>query len=207
VTLVVGLTGGIGSGKSAVADAFAALGIAVTDTDRIAHATTAPGAPGLDAVLAAFGPEYRRPDGALDRDRLRRKVFADPEARALLERIVHPLIGEATRREVEAWTSPYGILVVPLLLERGGLKGLVQRVLVVDCPEEEQVRRVTARSGLGAAEVHAIMATQSTRSARLAAADDVIDNAGPLAAIAPQVAALDRRYRVLAASTAQVGAE
>jgi dephospho-CoA kinase len=207
VTLVVGLTGGIGSGKSAVADAFAALGVAVTDTDRIAHATTAPGSPGLDAVLAAFGPEYRKPDGTLDRDRLRGRVFADPEARALLERIVHPLIGEAARREVAGWKSPYGILVVPLLLERGGLKGLVQRVLVVDCPEEEQLRRVMARSGLAAAEVHAIMATQSTRSARLAAADDVIDNAGPLAALAPQVAALDRRYRALAASTAQVGAE
>jgi dephospho-CoA kinase len=207
VTLVVGLTGGIGSGKSAVADAFAALGVAVTDTDRIAHATTAPGSPGLDAVLAAFGPEYRKPDGTLDRDRLRSRVFADPQARALLERIVHPLIGEAARREVVGWKSPYGILVVPLLLERGGLKGLVQRVLVVDCPEEEQLRRVMARSGLAAAEVHAIMATQSTRSARLAAADDVIDNAGPLAALAPQVAALDRRYRALAASTAQVGAE
>jgi dephospho-CoA kinase len=207
VTLVVGLTGGIGSGKTAVADAFAALGVAVTDTDRIAHATTAPGSPGLDAVLAAFGPEYRKPDGTLDRGRLRERVFADPEARALLERIVHPLIGEAARREVAGWKSPYGILVVPLLLERGGLKSLVQRVLVVDCPEEEQLRRVMARSGLAAAEVHAIMATQSTRSARLAAADDVIDNAGPLAALVPQVAALDRRYRALAASTAQVGAE
>jgi len=207
VTLVVGLTGGIGSGKSAVADAFAALGIAVTDTDRIAHATTAPGAPGLDAVLAAFGPEYRRADGTLDRDRLRRRVFADVSARAELEGILHPLIREATRREVAQWTSPYGILVVPLLLERGGLKGVVQRVLVVDCPEDEQIRRVMARNGLSATEVRAIMATQSTRSARLAAADDVVDNAGSPAAIAPQVAALDRRYRALAASMAQVGAE
>jgi dephospho-CoA kinase len=207
VTLVVGLTGGIGSGKSAVADAFAALGIAVTDTDRIAHATTVPGAPGLDAVLAAFGPEYRKADGTLDRDRLRRRVFADASARAELEGILHPLIREATRREVAQWTSPYGILVVPLLLERGGLKGVVQRVLVVDCPEDEQVRRVMARSGLSATEVREIMATQSTRSARLAAADDVIDNAGSPEGIAPQVAVLDRRYRALAASMAQVGAE
>ena len=207
MTLVVGLTGGIGSGKSAVADAFAALGIAVTDTDRLAHALTAPGAPGLDALLAAFGPEYRKEDGTLDRDRLRRRVFADPEARARLERILHPLIGDAARREVTRWTSPYGILVVPLLLERGGLADLVHRVLVVDCPEDEQVRRVVARSGLAALEVRAIMATQLARSARLAAADDVVDNAGPLAAIAPQVATLDRRYRALAASGARVGAE
>jgi len=207
VTLVVGLTGGIGSGKSAVADAFAALGIAVTDTDRLAHALTAPGARGFDAVLAAFGPEYRRDDGALDRDRLRRRVFADPEARARLERLLHPLIGDAARREVACWTSPYGILVVPLLLERGGLADLVRRVLVVDCPEDEQVRRVMARSGLPAPEVRAIMATQLSRSARLAAADDVVDNAGPPAAIASQVAALDRRYRALAASGARVGAE
>jgi dephospho-CoA kinase len=202
VTLVVGLTGGIGSGKSAVADAFAALGVPVTDTDRLAHAVTAPGAPGLAAVVAAFGPEYRKADGTLDRDRLRRKVFADAAARAELERILHPLIGAAARREVERWDGPYGILVVPLLLERGGLRDLVGRVLVVDCPEDEQVRRVVARSGLPAAEVRAIMATQLPRAARLAVADDVIDNAGPPAAIAPQVAALDRRYRAQAGATA-----
>ena len=207
MTLVVGLTGGIGSGKSAVAEAFAALGIGVTDTDRLAHAVTARGEPGLAAVLAAFGPEFRKHDGSLDRDRLRRHVFADPDARVRLERILHPLIAAAARREVALWRSPYGILVVPLLLERGGLADLVRRVLVVDCPEDEQVRRVMARSGLPAPEVRAIMATQLSRSARLAAADDVVDNAGPPAAIAPQVAALDRRYRALAASGARVGAE
>jgi dephospho-CoA kinase len=202
VTLVVGLTGGIGSGKSAVADAFAALGADVTDTDRLAHAVTAPGEPGHAGVLAAFGPAYARPDGSLDRARLRERVFADADARARLEAILHPLIRAAAAREVAAWTSPYGLLVVPLLLERGGHKDRVQRVLVVDCPEAVQVRRVMARSGLSEAAVRAIMAAQLTRAERRARADDVLDNSGPLAAIAPQVAALDRRYRALAAAPA-----
>lgn len=199
MTLVIGLTGGIGSGKSAVAEAFAALGADVTDTDRLAHALTEPGQPGLAGILAEFGPAFRRADGTLDRARLRDRVFADDDARARLEAILHPLIRTAARREVALWRGPYGLLVVPLLLERGGLAGVVARVLVVDCDEDEQVRRVVARNGLAAADVRAIMATQLPRAARLAQADDVLDNSGPLAAIAPQVAELDRRYRVLAA--------
>jgi dephospho-CoA kinase len=203
VTFAIGLTGGIGSGKSAVAEAFAALGVDVTDTDQLAHALTQRGEPGHAAVLEEFGPAFVDSDGALDRGRLRRLVFDDHAARARLEAILHPLIRDAARREVAHWRSPYGVLVVPLLLERGGLAGVVARVLVVDCPEEEQVRRVVARSGLTAAEVRAIMATQLPRAARLAHADDILDNAGPLAAIAPQVAALDRRYRELAARAAE----
>jgi dephospho-CoA kinase len=202
VALVVGLTGGIGSGKSAVADAFAALGADVTDTDRLAHAVTAPGEPGHAGVLRAFGPAYALPDGALDRAKLRERVFADAAARAVLEGILHPLIRAAAAREVAAWTSAYGLLVVPLLFERGGHKGLVRRVLVVDCPEETQLRRVMARSSLTEAAVRAIMATQLPRAERLARADDVLDNSGPVAAIAPQVALLDRRYRALAAGPA-----
>lgn len=198
MSFVVGLTGGIGSGKSAVADAFAALGADVTDTDRLAHALTERGRPGHAAILATFGPSYCRPDGAIDRARLRQHVFADASARAQLESLLHPLIRAAAREEVARWKSPYGLLVVPLLLERGGLTGVVDRVLVVDCPEDEQVRRVVARSGLAPGEVRAIMATQLKRADRLARADDVIDNAGPIAALAPQVAALDRRYRELA---------
>jgi dephospho-CoA kinase len=198
-TLVVGLTGGIGSGKSAVAREFAALGASVTDTDLLAHALTAPGEPGHAAVLAAFGPEFRLADGTLDRARLRRLVFDDAAARGRLEAILHPLIRAATQRELAAWTGPYGLLVVPLLYERGGLSG-VARVLVVDCPEDEQVRRVVARSGLATADVRAIMATQLPRADRLARADDILDNAGPMAAIVPQVAELDRRYRALAAA-------
>ena len=199
MTLVVGLTGGIGSGKSAVADAFAALGIDVTDTDRIAHALTAPGSAGLAGIVAAFGPGVRRADGTLDRDRLRDLVFADAAARQRLEAILHPLIRAEAAREVARWNSPYGLLVVPLLFERGGHGELVRRTLVVDCPEEIQVARVTARSGLAAAEVRAIMAAQLPRAERLARADDVLDNSGGLEAIPPQVAQLDRRYRRLAA--------
>jgi len=202
MTLVVALTGGIGSGKSAVADEFAARGVPVTDTDRISHAITAPGQPGHAAVLAEFGPGFRLPDGTLDRARLRGLVFGDPAARTRLEAILHPLIRDAARREVGGWASPYGLLVVPLLFERGGGPHF-DRVLVVDCPEDQQVRRVVARSGLPAAEVRAIMATQLPRAKRLARADDVLDNAGPLSAIAGQVAKLDRRYRALAAAGAR----
>jgi len=202
VTLVVGLTGGIGSGKTAVADAFAALGAPVCDTDRLAHALTAPGQPGLGAIVAAFGSDLMRSDGTLDRTRLRERVFGDAAARATLEAILHPMIRAAALSEVGAWQAPYGLLVVPLLLERGGLAGVVQRVLVVDCPEDIQLRRVTQRSGLTESAVRAIMATQLGRAERLARADDVIDNGGPLCALAPQIAVLDRRYRMLAGAPA-----
>jgi dephospho-CoA kinase len=199
---VVGLTGGIGSGKTAVADVFAATGVSVTDTDALAHALSAPGAPGYEAVLEAFGRGFLRPDGTIDRAALRRHVFANAAARTRLEAILHPLIRSAARREIDGWTGPYGVLVVPLLLERGGLES-VHRVLVVDCPEDEQVRRVMARSGLSAGEVRAIMATQLARADRLARADDILDNAGAPDAIAPQVAALDIQYRDLAATIAK----
>lgn len=196
---VVGLTGGIGSGKSEVTRAFAALGVPVADADAAAHAVTAPGAAGFAAVVAEFGAQACGPDGNLDRGWLRRAVFADATARKRLEALLHPLIGARLDAEVRAWRGPYGILSVPLLFERGNLLSRVARVLVVDCPQEEQVRRVVARSGIPEAEVRAIMATQLPRAERLARADDVIDNGGPLAALAPQVARLDVRYRELAA--------
>lgn len=199
MTFVVGLTGGIGSGKSAVAEAFAARGVEVTDTDRIAHALTGPNGAGTRAIAAAFGPEALDASGAIDRAGLRRRVFDDPDARARLEAALHPLIRAATSNEVRAWRGPYGILVVPLLLERGGLTRLVQRILVVDCTEEQQVARVVQRSGFPADEVRAIMATQLGRAERLAAADDVIDNSGPPERIGAAVARLDAQYRELAA--------
>ena len=195
---MIGLTGGIGSGKSAVADAFAALGVEVTDTDRLAHALTMPGQPGHAALLEGFGPDYFHPDGTLDRAKLREHVFGDGAARARLEAILHPLIRAAAAREVAHWRGAYGLLVVPLLFERGGHEGLVRRVLVIDCPEDMQVDRVMERSGLTAAAVRAIMATQWPRAARLARADDVLDKSGPREAIPAQVAQLDRRYRALA---------
>ena len=200
--LVVGLTGGIGSGKSAVAAAFAAHQVPVVDTDAIAHELSSAGAAGQRAVAAAFGPAAVADDGGLDRGWLRNQAFTDPAFRVRLEALLHPLIRDEADRRIATWTEPYGILVVPLLLERGGARSRVRRVLVVDCTEATQVARVIARSGLTEAEVRAIMAAQLSREARLAQADDVIDNDGPLEAIAPQVARLDRRYREVAAGAA-----
>jgi dephospho-CoA kinase len=204
VAYVVGLTGGIGSGKTEVTRAFAALGADVADADAAAHAVTDRDQPGYHAVIAEFGPQACAADGNLDRGWLRRTVFADPEARLRLERLLHPLIGQRLDEEIGRWQGPYGILSVPLLLERGTLLPRIARVLVVDCPEDEQVRRVTARSGLSAVEVRAIMATQLSRSERLARADDVIDNSGPLAALVDQIARLDAFYRGRAALTREL---
>jgi dephospho-CoA kinase len=197
---VVGLTGGIGSGKSEVADAFAALGIEIVDTDALAHRLSSPGERGLAAIREAFGDGVLTADGELDRASLRRRVFSDAVARDKLEAALHPLIRAEAEREIRRWRGSYGIVIVPLLLERGGLRSIIDRVLVVDCPEDEQVRRVIARSGLAADEVRAIMATQLTRERRIAAADDILDNSGPIASIESQVHALDRRYRELAAA-------
>jgi dephospho-CoA kinase len=198
VALVVGLTGGVGSGKTEVSDAFARLGVEVVDTDTLAHELSAPGAPGFAAIRAAFGEAFVSPTGELDRAALRRTVFADPAARARLEGLLHPLISARARASIASWKGAYGIVVVPLLLERGGMLPIIDRVLVVDCPEADQVRRVTSRSGITEAEVRAIMATQLERSARIARADDIVDNSGPAAAIAAQVARLDQHYRALA---------
>lgn len=200
MTFVVGLTGGIGSGKSAVADAFAAKGIEIADADAIVHALSVAGAPGYRAIVAAFGPPACGPNGELDRAWLRRQAFTDPGFRGRLESLLHPLTRAEISRQVERWRGPYGLLVVPLLLERGGVLRQVRRVLVVDCPDEEQIRRVELRSGLAADEVRAIMSTQLGRAERLARADDVIDNSGPPSALAPQVDTLDLRYRELAKS-------
>jgi dephospho-CoA kinase len=196
---VVGLTGGIGSGKSEVARVFAGIGVDVADADVAAHAVTARDEPGYRAVLAAFGPDACAPDGELDRGWLRRTVFADAAARRRLEELLHPLILACIDTEIARWRGPYGLLSVPLLFERGNLLSRVARVLVVDCPEDEQVRRVMQRSDLDAAEVRAIMATQLSRCERLARADDTIDNSGPLEGLPPQVARLDTLYREFAA--------
>lgn len=195
VPYLVGLTGGIGSGKSEVTRAFAARGVEIADADDAAHAATARDTPGCRAVIDAFGAKARGPDGNLDRAWLRRAVFADREARERLERILHPLVNDALAAAIAGWTGPYGIVSVPLLLERGTLFGRIARVLVVDCPEEEQVARVVRRSALSPDEVRAIMAAQLSRADRLARADDMIDNGGPLEALAPQIARLDAYYR------------
>ncbi len=199
MTFIVGLTGGIGSGKSAAATLFEALGAAVVDTDAIAHELTAPGGAAIGPIRSAFGAEVIAPNGALDRTAMRRLAFADAQAKARLEAILHPMIrAEADRRSAAA-RAPYVVLVVPLLVESGGYRSRMQRVVVVDCPEEVQVARVMSRSGLSAEEARAIMAAQVGREQRLAAADDVIDNGGDLAALRPQVEALHRQYLEMAA--------
>ena len=195
---LIGLTGGIGSGKSEVAAAFAALGADVLDADEIAHAISRRGEAGHRAVVESLGASFVGADGELDRAALRLRAFDDPAFRRDLEQLLHPLIAARLEDAIGGLTGPYGILVVPLLLERGGLRKRVARVLVVDCPEPEQMRRVQLRSGLAADDVRKIMATQLPRADRLAAADDVIDNSGPREALGPQVERLDRRYRELA---------
>jgi len=195
---IVGLTGGIGSGKSAAAQVFEELGATVIDTDAIAHALTAAGGAAIDPIRAAFGADYITAEGALARPRMRELVFSDAEKKRLLESILHPLIRARSSERVQAARSPYVILMVPLLIESGDYRGRCQRILVVDCPEELQVERVVARSGIAAAQVRAIMATQVTRAARLAAADDVIDNSRDPAHLRREVEALHRRYLQLA---------
>lgn len=199
MTFIVGLTGGIGSGKSAAATLFEELGAAVVDTDAIAHELTAPGGAAIGSIRSVFGDEAIAPNGALDRAAMRRRAFADAQAKARLEVILHPMIrAEADRRSAAA-RAPYVVLVVPLLVESGVSGNRVQRVAVVDCPEEIQVARVMSRSGLSAEEARAIMAAQVGRERRLAAADDVIDNGGDWAALRPQVEALHRQYLEMAA--------
>ena len=198
---IVGLTGGIGSGKSAVADRFAARGAAVIDTDHIAHELTGPGGAAMAAIEAAFGAGVVAADGRLDRAAMRSLAFGDPQARRRLEAILHPMIRDLTdarARAALAAGAPYAVLGIPLLVEAGNARSRVDRVLVVDCPPEVQIGRVMARSGLDRAEVERILAAQATREARLAVADDLIDNGGPLDALAPQVDALHRRYLALA---------
>ena len=196
----VGLTGGIGSGKSTVAELFRQRGAVVIDTDAISHALTQTGAAGFQAIVAAFGAGYLRPDGTLDRAKLRTLVFGDAHAKAQLEAILHPMIQSRVKPDLAAASAPYVVLVVPLLLETGSYGDLVQRVLVVDCTEEEQVQRTMARSGLKADEVRAIMAHQATRQTRLAAADDILANNAGMNELEQQVAHLDARYRALAAA-------
>ena len=194
----VGLTGGIGSGKSAASGMFEALGAAVVDTDEISRALTAPGGAAIATIRERFGPESIGPGGGLDRERMRLLVFRDAASRATLEGILHPLIGHRTRDAIAAARGLYVVVVVPLLLETGACMELVQRVLVVDCEEEEQVRRVIARSGLAAAEARRIMATQLPRAERLRRADDVLHNDGGIEALRSQVGELHARYLALA---------
>lgn len=196
--LAIGLTGGIGCGKSTVADLFAARGATLVDTDLIAHAMTAPHGAAMAALAAEFGPAFVTPEGALDRAAMRALVFGDARAKQRLEAILHPLIRAEAERQAAAATGLYVIFVVPLLIESGAWRDRVARILAIDCSEATQVARVMARNGLPEAQVRAIMATQVSRAARLAAADDVIDNDGGIDSLVPQVDALHARYLALA---------
>lgn len=194
MTFVVGLTGGIGSGKSVVADRFSALGVDIIDTDVIAHALTAPGGAAIPEIRARFGAEYIAPDGSLERERMRTLVFSDRQSRLDLEAILHPRIRTQVEARVEGSTAPYAMVVVPLLVESSNYRNRGWRIAVVDCREQTQVARVMARSALPRSEVLRIMANQASRELRLETADDVIDNDGPIERLGPQIERLHGIY-------------
>jgi dephospho-CoA kinase len=194
MAFVVGLTGGIGSGKSAAAAEFARLGAAVVDADAIARELTRAGGAAVAGVRRLLGDEYIDDTGAMDRDKVRARVFSDPEAKARLEGLLHPLIRSESGRRIAAAHEPYVVSVVPLLIESPGYRERVQRVLVVDCAPPVQLERVRRRSGLDDEQIRRIMDAQLPRQARLDAADDVIDNSGSLDALHKQVRKLHARY-------------
>lgn len=196
--LRIGLTGGIASGKTTVSRLFAALGIPVIDSDELAREVVAPGTAGLAAIRARFGPGVIQPDGSLDRRALRQIVFDDEAARRDLESITHPAIRALMDQRSRAAGGPYQILAIPLLVEGGARRPGIDRILVVDCPEDLQVRRVMLRDRSTEAGARAVLAAQASRVARLAVADDVIVNDGDVPALRDRVEALDRRYRALA---------
>ena len=191
---VIGLTGGIGSGKTTVAGRFGALGAAIVDTDEISRSLTGAGGAALAALREAFGDRYFHRDGALDRDAMRSLAFEDPGARARLEAVLHPAIRAAADSALGAARGPYAIIVVPLLFETRGYLDRASRVLVVDCTEEMQLARTMERSRLAPEAVRAIMAAQWPRWRRLQSADDVVWNGGELRNLDGQCERLHRFY-------------
>ena len=195
----IGLTGGIASGKSTVANLFAALGITIVDTDLLAREVVAPGSALLPRIAGHFGAQVLQKDGSLDRAALRSRVFANPAERQWLERLTHPAIRELTDKRCESATSDYVIVAIPLLVETAGAERF-DRVLVVDCSPEIQLARLQARDGTTRAEAQRMLAAQATREQRLAVADDVITNDGDLAALREQVEKRHRQYLKLASA-------
>lgn len=195
--LRIGLTGGIGSGKSAVSDRFAELGVPVTDADVIAHSLTAPGGGAIEAIANAFGDGVIDADGAMDRDAMRALVFDDPSRREQLESILHPLIRQTMADQIAGFDFAYCILAIPLLVE-GGTHPLVDRIVVVDAPIERRIQWIMARSALDEARIRSIMQAQATAQERQAVADDVIDNSGTLEDLRDRVDALHARFLALA---------
>jgi dephospho-CoA kinase len=200
-TMKIGLTGGLGSGKSTVAAHFASHGIEIIDTDAIARELAAPGGAAVPALRDAFGESAIAADGGLDRPRMRALVFSDPAKRVCLEAILHPLIETEGLRRCAMANSPYVIIDVPLLAETARWRKHCDRICVVDCPRALQIARTAARDGYSQSETEAILAAQTSRESRLAIADDIIDNSTTLDALQAQVDALHLRYLALAAVT------
>lgn len=186
--MIVGLTGGIGSGKTLVSNHLASLGAVVIDADEVAHRVTAPGGPAIEAIRAAFGADSLNADGSLNRDAMRQRVFDTPSERTRLEAIVHPVIRQTMLEALNAVPpTTYAVLVVPLLIEKGGWAELTDRIVVVDCPVETQIARVKARNGWPDSQIQAVLAAQASRTQRLAKADHVIVNDGEISQVLTQV--------------------
>lgn len=197
--LKVGLTGGIASGKSLVAREFARLGVPVVDADALARELTAPGMPGLQALVTALGPDILNPQGHLDRVRLRQRVFADPALRARVEGLLHPLIAARLAADLAAARGPYSLAVIPLLVESAPTRRLIDRVLLVDCSEAVQLARLMSRDRESAESARAILSAQASRDARRRAADDILLNENGVDALPGSVARLHEFYLELAA--------
>jgi dephospho-CoA kinase len=202
-TLRIGLTGGIASGKTTIANLFAALGVPVIDTDVLAREVVEPGSEALAAIAAHFGPQILQADGSLDRAALRARVFAAPDERRWLEALTHPRIRALMEARCESAGGPYQIVAIPLLAETGR-DARVDRVLAVDCEPEMQIMRLRARDGSTREQAERILAAQATRAARLQIADDVVANDADIARLSTQVEALHRRYLAAARSAAHV---
>lgn len=195
--LKIGVTGGLGSGKTAVSQAFARLGVPVIDTDEISRALTATEGAALPMLREAFGDSIFNADGTLNRNALRALILNDRAAKSRLESVLHPMILHEVTNQLARLNAPYVMIVVPLLVESGGYLDMLDRVLVVDCSEETQIQRALARGGWDESEIRAMMAKQVSRQVRLKLADDVINNDGGMDALTAQVAALNEKYRVL----------
>ena len=199
--LIIGLTGGIGSGKTEVSNRFAGLGVPIIDTDQLARELVEPGQPALSDIAAVFGPDCLDERGRLRRDALRERVFINPDGRRRLEAILHPRIQSLIQARIAALSAPYCLVVIPLLLETG-MSDLVDRILVVDVSEMDQIRRVMVRDGVTEEQVRRILAAQISRTQRLARADDILENTGNIDLLISQVAALHQHYLALASAKA-----
>jgi dephospho-CoA kinase len=198
----VGLTGGIGSGKSTVADRFAKLGAAIIDTDVISHQLTGPDGRAMPEIIACFGSEIANSNGAMDRAAIRGRVFSDPDARRKLEAILHPMIRAESVLRLQAVSAPYALLVVPLLVENlASYQHLLNRIAVVDCEESQQLARISSRSGISLEQAKSILAVQANQASRLQIADDLIENRGDLVGLDHQIQRLHQKYLTLAAAS------